>query len=203
MKRDVLSRYECSPDGSILIDVAAAGVEDLYEDFDKSAPYIRRDLDQELVDYLIDCARELGREPFSIRFTLAKITDERRFARIRRSVNVFFLYLAEKERQKIQQMTRRSFVLFCIGLAILFISVWVNQALALERSVLGNVFAEGLTVAAWVSLWEALATFLIEWFPCRKDIELYQRLAHAKLIARLEPPSAQVDSGQDTQTCVR
>lgn len=191
MKRDILNRYERAPDGSILIDVAAPSVEDLYNNFDRSAPYIRRDLDQNLVDYLIDCARELGHELFSIRFTLNHTPDDRRLSRIRRSVNVFFLYLAEIERQKVRQMIRRSLVLFCIGLAILFISVWVNQSLVSERSVVGNVFAEGLTVAAWVSLWEALATFLIEWFPHRKDIQLYQRLAHAQLVFQSEPAAIQ------------
>jgi hypothetical protein len=50
--------------------------------------------------------------------------------------------------------------------------------------VTANVFAEGLTVAAWVSLWEALAVLLIEWFPHRKNIVLYRRLANAELVFR-------------------
>jgi hypothetical protein len=189
MKRDVLARYERTADGSVLIDVSAQKAEDLYSDFDRSAPYVRRDLDPDLVDYLIGCAKELGHEPFAIGFTLSDPPDDRKLSRIRRSVNGFFLYLAAVERQKVRQMVRRSAVLFCIGLAILFISVWVNRSLGAERSVVANVFAEGLTVAAWVSLWEALAIFLIEWFPLRKRIGLYLRLAYARLIFR--PGSAQ------------
>ncbi|MBU4119534.1 MAG: hypothetical protein KJ555_12315 [Proteobacteria bacterium] len=182
MKRDFLSRYERAPDGSILIDVAAEKAEDLYSDFDRYAPYNRRDLDQNLVDYLIDCARELGREPFTISFALSNPPDDARVSRIRHSVNNFFLYLAEVERQKINQMVRRSLVLFCIGVSILFVAVWVNQLLGEERTVVANVFAEGLTVAAWVSLWEALAIFLIEWFPRLRNISLYRRLAMAESI---------------------
>lgn len=182
MKKDVLSRYERTPDGSILIDVAAEKTEDLYSDFDRNAPYNRRDLDQNLVDYLIDCARELGREPFTISFALSNPPDEARISRIRRSVNNFFIYLAEVERQKISQMVRRSLVLFCIGVSILFLAVWVNQLLGEERTVVANVFAEGLTVAAWVSLWESLAIFLIEWFPRLRNINLYRRLASAESI---------------------
>ena len=56
MKRHLLSRYERGVDGSILIDVTATRTEDLYSDFDRSAPYVRRDLDQDLVDYLVYCA---------------------------------------------------------------------------------------------------------------------------------------------------
>ncbi|HIJ90810.1 MAG: hypothetical protein OEV89_08905 [Desulfobulbaceae bacterium] len=177
MKRDFFNRYERDSNGSILIDVAAEKVEDLYSDFDRSAPYIRRDLDQDLVDYLINCARELEKEPFTISFTLARTPDEARLTRIRRSINNFFLYLVEVERQKIRQMVRKSLVLFCIGVTILFVAVWVNRWLGSERTVVANVFAEGLTVAAWVSLWEALAIFLIEWFPRLRNINLYRRLA--------------------------
>lgn len=182
MKRSVLSRYERDEEGNVIIDVSATRVEDLYNDFDKSAPYIRRDLDQDFADYLIDCARELGRVPFIIRFILDSPPDEPRSSRIRHSLNAYFLYLAETEIRKILQMFRRSAILFAIGLGILFASVWVNRLLGAERSVTANVFAEGLTVAAWVSLWEALAIFLIGWFPHRKNIVLYRRLACTKLV---------------------
>lgn len=184
MKRDFLSRYEKDGQGNIIVDVSARRVEDLYNDFDKSAPYIRRDLDQDLADYLIECARELGRVQFIIRFTLADSPDEPRSLRIKRSLNTYFLYLAETEIQKILQMFRRSSILFAIGLGILFVAVSLNRILGPERSVTANVFAEGLTIAAWVSLWEALAIFLVEWFPHRKNVMLYRRLANAQIIFR-------------------
>ena len=184
MKKDVLNRYERDANGYILIDVATDRVEDLYSDFDRSAPYIRRDLDQDLVEYLIECARELGQEPFTISFTLTRAPDDARLSRIHRSINNFFLYLAEIERQKVRQMLRRSLVLFCIGIAILTLSVWVNRWFEPHRSVVGYVFAEGLIVAAWVSLWESLATFLLEWFPCLRNIRLYRRLASVQPVFR-------------------
>lgn len=186
MKRTVLSRYERTASDKIIIDVAASQVEELYEDYDKCAPYIRRDLDQNLVDYLIDCAKEIRQVPFVIRFTLSQPPDNSSQARIGRSVDAYFQYLAEVEQHKIMQLFRRSAILFSIGLAILFLSVFVNQALGEERSVVANVFAEGLTIAAWVSMWESLAIFLIEWPPHRKNIHLYRKLAATELIFRPE-----------------
>lgn len=191
MKQDILNRYERDDVGNIIIDVTATRVEDLYNDFDKSAPYIRRDLDQDLADYLIGCARELARAPFIIRFALVNPPDDARMSRIRRSLNTYFLYLAETEMQGILKMFRRSAILFAVGLGILFASVWLNRLLGPERTVTANVFAEGLTVAAWVSLWEALAIFLIEWFPLRKNILLYRRLAQSRIVFR---PTAEVES---------
>lgn len=184
LKRSILSRYERDHDENIIVDVSATRIEDLYNNFDKDAPYIRRDLDQDFADYLTACVREVGSAPFIIRLTLAHLPDELGSSRIRRSLNTYFLYLAEAETEKIFQMFRRSAILFCIGLAILFVSVWLNELLGPERSVTANVFAEGLTIAAWVSLWEALAVFLIEWFPLRKNVALYGRLSDATLVFR-------------------
>lgn len=181
MKRTVLNRYEIASDGRIIVDVAAIRIEDLYNDFDKHAPFIRRDLDQDLVDYLIACARELKQESFILRFSLDQPAGDEKQSRIRQSVKAYFLYLAELEQLQVLQMFRRSGILFCIGLTILFLSVSVNRTLGAERSVVANVFAEGLTVAAWVSLWESLAVFLIEWFPLRKNTMLYRLIAHAEL----------------------
>jgi hypothetical protein len=193
----VLSRYEGDGEGNIIVDVAASRVEDLYNDFDKSAPYIKRDLDEDLADYLIGCARELGRAPFTIRFTLENPPDEPRSSRVRRSLNTYFLYLAEAEIQKILQMFRRSAMLFAIGLAILFASLSLNRLLGPDRSVTANVFAEGLTIAAWVSLWEALAIFLVEWFPHRKNVVLFRRMAQTRLVFRSKAEAA---SGSDQES---
>jgi hypothetical protein len=190
MKRNVIHRYEHDADGRILIDVDAERVEDLYNNFDKSAPYVRRDLDQELVDYLIECAREVGPEPFTIRFTLGHPPDDDRASRVRTSVNNFFLYLMDIETKALRRIARRSAVLFLIGVSILFLSVWVNQWLGEDPSVVANVFAEGLIVAAWISLWESLATFMVDWFPHVKDRRLYQRLAAVKPFFRPRPSAA-------------
>ncbi|SDP22081.1 hypothetical protein [Desulforhopalus singaporensis] len=187
MKQNVLSRYERDSEGRIVIDVSATRVQDLYDNFDKSAPYIRRDLDQDLAEYLIDCAREVSRNPFIIRFTLLEPPDEPTVCRIQRSVYTYFIYLKDIEMRMIMQMFRRSAILFGIGICILFISVSFNRLLETDRSVVANVVAEGLTIAAWVSMWEALAVFLIEWLPHRKNLSLYQHLAHARQVFRAAP----------------
>ena len=186
MRRDPLSRYERSDAGGILIDVAATRAEDLYNDFDRTAPYVRRDLDQDLVDYLIGCAREVGAKPFAIRFTLGQTPQEDKASRIRQSVKSFFLYLAGLEQKKVRQMFIRSAAFLGIGLVVLFASVLLRQSLAANRSAVIDVLTEGLTIAAWVSLWEAVATLLIEWLPRRRQILLFRGLAQAQVVFRAE-----------------
>ncbi|MFN2366715.1 MAG: hypothetical protein ABR523_09690, partial [Desulfurivibrionaceae bacterium] len=73
-----------------------------------------------------------------MRFSLSQPPDESRLLRIRRSVNSYFLYLTETEKNRVLEMFRRAAILFGIGLAILFTSVSVNQWLGEDRTVVGG-----------------------------------------------------------------
>jgi len=188
MRRRILSRYARTADGEVIIDVAAGRVQDLYEDFDRVAPYLKKDLDQDLTEYLADRVREIGRMPFIIRINLSQKPSDDLVCRVRESIRAFFLYLRESEGREVRRMMRRSIVLLSIGFLILGMAIWTSQALARSTSVISQVFAEGLTVAAWVSLWEAVANFLIHWGPHRHEMALFSRLAKApvQLIGRDE-----------------
>lgn len=182
MEKHILERYSRTLDGRVIIDITAEKVEDLYNNFDKSAPYIKQDLEQELVDYIVASVREVGKERFAIRFNFTSAVDDTLTSRVKTSIHKYFIYLKELEMRELKRMFRTSLILFSIGAAILTISVWVNQKVASDTSVIGSVFAEGLTVAAWVSLWEALATFLINWSPHRRQIKLYEHIADAPVL---------------------
>ena len=179
MKHAVLNRYEQSTEGEFVVDIAASRTEELYNNFDKSAPYIRRDLDQDLVDYLFDAAKELKNESYRIRFSLSEAPDKEKELRIRNSVNAYFMYLAVLEQQQVYQIFRKSLILFFVGLVILFLSITAHDATLSMNSDVMEIFAHGLTVAAWVSLWNAFAVVLIEWFPLARNIRLYRKLAKA------------------------
>lgn len=177
MKSDILERYLRSVDGGYIIDITAGKINDLYNDFDKYAPYIKKDLEQALVDYIIDAARDLGREAFSIRFHLLEPPDEEMKARVITSINSYFLYLKNIELRELARATRTSLIFLAVGVTLLSLSVWLHQQMGLDAPVLSRVVAEGLTVAAWVALWQALAMFLINWSPYRRLIKMYDRIA--------------------------
>jgi hypothetical protein len=179
MKSKILERYTMLPDGRYVIEINAGKMSDLYDDFDSYTPYVRKELDQDLVEYITDSARDLCKETFLIRFYLLATPDEEMKTRITASINSYFLYLKTIELRELARIMRTSSILFVVGVALLFITVWVNKTLSADASVLTQVFAHGLTVAAWVSLWEALATFLINWAPYSRQIKLYERIARA------------------------
>lgn len=193
MKSAILERYPHSEDGRYIIDITAGKTSDLYNDFDKLAPYVRKELDQDLTDYLTESASELEQEPFTIRFNLSSPPDDAMKKRISTSINSYFLYLKTVEMRELARNMRTSLIFFVIGLGILFVSVWVNQMVNDDASVVTKVLAEGLTVASWVAMWNGLAIFLVNWAPYTRRIKLYTRIANApvQFIATPATPSTQ------------
>ncbi len=191
MKKKILDRYARTPDQKIIIDIAATKVADLYNDFDNHAPYVKKELDQNLVDYLIDSVSEIGHEKFVIQFRLTTLADNSLTSRVQTSIHNYFLYLKELEFRQLARMTTTSFILLFIGALILSLSVWMNQKMEGHETVLSHVFSEGLMVAAWVALWNAIATFLINWAPRRRQIKMYERIATAPILFHATVPDSQ------------
>lgn len=188
MKANILERYVRLADGRYVIDITAGKVSDLYDDFDNYTPYVRKELDQNLVEYITDSARDLRKNDFVIRFHLVEPADEEMKSRIMVSVKSYFLYLKTIELNELARVIRTSSIFFLLGIAMLFITVWVNENLSANVTVLEKVFAQGLTVASWVALWEALATFLVNWTPYSRQIRLYERIARAP-VEFMSPPT--------------
>jgi hypothetical protein len=184
IRKGILDRYERTTDGQVIIDVSAAKVEDLYENFDKTAPYHKKDLDEDLAWYLTECAREIGRNSFVIWFSIDAEPPEELKERVRTSLHKFFMYQRELETSAMKKMLRRSLVFFMLGIFLLGFSLWIGHLLSQGEGspLLESVLVEGLTIAAWVSLWESLANFLVYWRPYHQQIGLYWRIANAPVL---------------------
>ena len=179
MKKNILGRYELTDKNLVVIDISIRTVEELYNNFDRTAPYTKKDLDQDFVDYIIDCVREIGDSDFIIRITPSNMPDETIMERVRGSIQTFFNYLKDVENRAIEVMFGRSFKLFIIGLALLALAIIAKKHLSSSEGVLTEVFSQGLTIASWVSMWEAIANLLVEWHPHKKNIRLYERVMKA------------------------
>jgi DNA-binding protein Fis len=184
MTQPIASRYEFTDNNEAIIDVSVHSIENLYSNFDRTAPYSKKDLDEELVNYLVDSVREIRNNKFIIRISLSHAPDKTLIDRVKKSINTYYDYLKELEVRNIKEMFKRSFILFCVGLVLLALAIEVATRLTVQHGVLTEVFAQGLTVAAWVSLWEAIANLFLEWSPHKKNISLFNRIIDAPVIFR-------------------
>jgi hypothetical protein len=182
VKQDIFSRYESLSDQRLAIDVSVGRIEELFECFDSAASYVKKDLDQDFVDYLIESVREIGKYDFVIRINLPEQVQERYHKRVRESITSYFRYLELVERNKVRKMLWKSFLLICLGMFLLAITMTLKGNVAQVNGVMQELMIEGLTVAAWVSLWTAFASLIFELAGFIGNIRLYRRLASREVV---------------------
>ncbi|KZK73479.1 MAG: hypothetical protein A3K90_01755 [Pelodictyon luteolum] len=184
VKTGILDRYARTEEGRVVIDVSAPRVEDLYADFDKKAPYHRKDLDDDLVEYLAGCVQEIGRADFVIRFAFDQQPEDVLMEEVRSGVNFFFIYQRELELAAIRKMLQVSFMLLLSGLVMLAASLWLPGQFEIPDAgaAPSRILVEGLTIAAWVAIWEALVRFLMDWTPKIRRARRFRRIASAPVV---------------------
>jgi hypothetical protein len=182
VKQDIFNRYESHSGRRLAIDVSVGKIEELFEDFDSAASYVKKDLDQDFVEYLIDCVKEIGSYDFVIRINLPVSVQEKHRKRVRKSINSYFRYLELLERRKLRKMLWRSFLLFCFGMLLLTVSMTLKKDMAHFSGMMQELLVEGLTVAAWVSLWTAFASLIFEFARIIADIRIYRRIANREVV---------------------
>jgi uncharacterized membrane protein len=76
-----------------------------------------------------------------------------------------------------REQVKNSFIFMLIGIFFITLSILleVNQQLTYR------IISEGLMIAGWVSMWEAMATILIKWLPLSKKLKLFKRIVNSKI----------------------
>ena len=176
MKKDILSRYDKTQSGELILKISTKRVEDLYDNYDQESTFLKKDLTKSLVDYLIESVDEIGDEPFVIEFYFDQESIEEE-NNIVDSIKSNFEYLQELERKKMREQIQNSYILMAIGFIFVLLSVLIEG----DKGLVYEVLSEGVMVAGWVSLWEAAATFLIKWLPFSKKLKLFKKISSAKV----------------------
>jgi hypothetical protein len=175
----ILDRYNRQTDGAIIIDVAVRSINDLYNFFDRKTSYSKRDLDEDFVDYLIDCQKEIRQQSFVIRITIENPVDQIGETRIQTSINNYFHYLRDIEIQNLKRLMSKSGAMLVIGLGLIIVNVMLPLSEFFPKGMIGSVLSEGLIIAAWVSLWEVFANIFMKWLPYQQRLRIFTRISKA------------------------
>jgi hypothetical protein len=182
LKEDIFSRYECHFGKCLAIDVSVGRIDELFEDFDSAASYVKKDLDQDFVDYLIESVREIGGYDFVIRINLPALVQERQRKRVRRSIKSYFRYLELLEKRKLKKLLWKSFLLFCLGMFLLTISMILKEKMGQSPGMVHELLTEGLTVAAWVSLWSVFTGLIFQIADITGNRRIFRRIAGCEVV---------------------
>lgn len=182
MEEEILkNRYEFSSDGKAIIDVTVAAIADLFNSFDKRAVYTRRELDQDFVEYITDCVKELGAVDFEIMINIENEFNIMQENTLRKAVKNHFSYLYSIEHKKIRLEFKKFIFMFILGafLAVLVYKMDISENDAVDLWM--GILSEGLIVAMWVAFWEAISSLIFGFRPYYSNRKMYRRIANADL----------------------
>ncbi len=175
------NRYEFTPDGKAIVDITVEAISDLFNSFDKKTAFSRRELDQDFVEYLIECVKEIGSDDFIVRISIEHEFNSLQENNLRKAIMNYFAYLGEYEKLKFRREMRKFFLLMLLGISLLALisanKIPDNANVELWMKML----QEGLIIASWVSIWEAMTAIVFSWSPYLVNTQIYSRVLNTEI----------------------
>ncbi len=156
-------------------------------DWRDPAPFRDRDIDDDVVDYILGALEELSRAP-RVKIVVwvgeAEV-DDLPPDEIVKAFRDHFAWQRERIEHALRDHFRRAQFVLALGLVVLgtFLS------LAELTSLLGpgrgrEVLREGLVIIAWVAMWRPLEALLYDWWPHVQKRRLRDRVLAADISVR-------------------
>ncbi len=172
--------------GSFCIDIDLDFYRELYSEWDFS-PQRNRDLDNDLLEYLMDCCDEIPRrDRVTIAINLpAAVYDSKREARASQGFYNFFTYRIRRESNRYRRYFTKIIKYLIIGTMLLVAASMLENFFSdLPHS---DLLVEGLIIGAWVSIWEVFSVIFFKLSEHRKKIAVLRRLFAAETVYRYRP----------------
>jgi hypothetical protein len=170
-------------DGAHCVDIRIGSVEQLFDNRDP-APFRERDLDPDLVEYLVAAAEDLAPlGPFRLVlwFATTRPSDD-----VCPAIRAHFEYELERIERRRRRQRRTGAVAFLVGVAILLGLLSIAHVLVTSSAnSLTEAFREGLIIMSWVALWRPVDTLIYEWLPLHRERKLFMRLYDAAIDVRV------------------
>jgi len=193
------TRYR-TEDGEPAVDVRISSLEQLFDNRDP-APFLARDLDPSLVEYLHDSAEDLlGWDRVRVVFWLERPCPLHPIEEAYRSHFEFALDQLVRKRRRSRRFGEVQ-LLLALALIGLLNSVSPLVAGALPTW-LGHGVGEGLLIFGWVLMWHPVETLLYDWIPARHERKVLTLLLSAALDVRQARTGPRA-SDEDERDCER
>jgi len=173
--------------GMIEIAIRVHTVSQLFNSLDPS-PFREKDLDTDAEEFLVGWVRELPQAtPFTIVVQLPPEEAARpEAARIGEAFGNYFRHradVAERELRELFRVGRRS---LSIGALVLVICLVGSQLFAtiIGNPMVARVLEESLIIVGWVANWRPIEIYLYDWWPIRRRMQLFRRIAAAPVQVR-------------------
>lgn len=168
-----------------LIEIRITELTQLFNPIDAS-PFGKRDLDPDAEEFIVGWAHEaprgaklgllvnLERDPPPTNTSVAGES-----AALREALRDFFTHRAKVARRRLRSLLRIGRMSLSLGLVFLVAAVGLGNFVAsvMSGQRLGDLLREGLVICGWVAMWRPLEMLLYDWWPIRKEAQLFDRLS--------------------------
>lgn len=149
------------------------------------APFHERDLDAEVVDYIVEWAQELASDaPLGLVVTVHhEEAPDHGADLIRDAVHMSFQRRALAKRRALKKLLREGRISLVIGIAFLAVAIFISDYLGgvITNKNYAWLVQESVVIGGWVALWHPLNIFLYDWWPIRAQRRLFERLGQMQV----------------------
>lgn len=169
---DELPRYRVE-NGFTCVDVQLATLENMFDNRDP-APFRARDLDPDLVEYLLAAAEDVSGEKFRVVFWLGEIG---RAKDIEPAFRAHMAYERERVARRIRRQRREGQLVLLLAVPLLALAI-AGQHVTKDWTG-GDVINELLSVLAWVIMWQPVDRLVYQWIPLHRQRSMMRKLCMA------------------------
>lgn len=176
-------------DGHTLLEVTLDDIRQLFHSLDP-APFRQKDLDTAAEEYIVGAVREIRqrgwRGPVRLVFYMPAAAVGTEDARtLPAAIHNYFAYRSRQRGLTLRETLRRGFVSLLVGMLFLGLCLSLRQVVAAgESNATAEILREGLLIVGWIALWRPVEIFLFDWWPIRRDQQLFGWIARQPVATR-------------------
>ncbi|HEX3762378.1 MAG TPA: hypothetical protein VHW23_26940 [Kofleriaceae bacterium] len=169
-------------DGKPCIDIRITTLERLFDNRDP-APFRERDLDPDLVEYLLAISQDMAAyRAFRIVFWLERTCQP---GEIEDAYRAHFEYELERLERTRRRARRAGQIALALGAGLIVVLLSLSQlATQAFPGSLGAALHEGLLISSWVVLWKPVELLIYDWIPVWDERRTMRRLLAAPVEVR-------------------
>lgn len=153
----------------------------LFNSLDPS-PFHEKDLDRDAEEFIVSWSREIPlREPLRLRVHLGDRPGDNAARLVSDTIAHYFGNRKAHAEREFRQLMRQGRLTLVIGSLFLAVCFGAGELVARAGTVWSEYVRQGLTIAGWVAMWRPMQIYLYDWWPLRREITNFARLAAMKV----------------------
>ena len=147
------------------------------------APYRKRAINRDVEDFIVEEAENLSRKNAIniVVYLLSSETEKNDYIEI--ALHRHFCYRKEQSQKKFKRVLQYGWRTLVIALGLLVVLFSLTQiAIRLwPENRIVMFIRESFIILGWVALWRPMELLLYDWYPIKRNIDLFRRLEQSNV----------------------